>query len=119
MVWKDVPVAKSSHLYLISELEKDTEYFKANNLTIKDGVIYKKEQVKAYGRYINNRVLDKEGALLSQQALCEEFAYLFDGEKWLVTYNEWDEATEKYIHHDWEDLAEVVAKLQAKHMESL
>lgn len=65
---------------------------------------------KVYGHYVKRPMIKKDGTLNSKNALLEEYAYLFDGEKWWVTYFTYDEEKEKYVHHDWVELAPILEK---------
>lgn len=56
------------------------------------------------------KMTDKNGNLDSKKAICEEYAYLFDGEKWWVSYYKWNEKTQKSRSTGWLDLAEEVAR---------
>ena len=58
---------------------------------------------KVYGHYVERTIL-KKGVLDSKTALQEEYAYLFDGEKWWVAYNRYNDKTDKYVHSGWLDL---------------
>ena len=79
------------------------------------------EQVKAYG-HIVKRTAIKNGTLDSKNALQQEYAYLFDGEKWWVAYDRYNEKTDKYVHTGWLDLeselkrekAEIEERMKAK-----
>lgn len=44
-------------------------------------------------------------------ACCEEYAYLFDGEKWYVSYYTYDD-NDKRIYTGWLDLKEELARLE-------
>ena len=57
-----------------------------------------------------------KGKLPSENALCESYAYYFDGETWYVTHDYWDEATKKNVHSGWLKLADVVEKIKAGKM---
>ena len=61
------------------------------------------EQEKEWGHYVKRAIM-KKGALDSKNALQEEYAYLFDGEKWWVAYGQYDEKTDKFVHSGWLDL---------------
>ena len=56
------------------------------------------------------KMTDKNGILKADKAICEEYAYLFDGENWLVAFYGWDEKTEKSYCTGWLDLADVLEK---------
>lgn len=56
------------------------------------------------------KITDKNGNLDSKKAICEEYAYLFDGKKWWVSYYKWNEKTQKSRCTGWLDLAEEVAR---------
>ena len=71
------------------------------------------EQVKEYGHWVK-RAMMKKGALDSKNALLEEYAYLFDGEKWWVSYYKWNEKTQKSRCTGWLDLAKEVEKRREK-----
>lgn len=61
------------------------------------------EQEKEWGHYVKRAIM-KKGALDSKNALQEEYAYLFDGKKWWVAYEQYDEKTDKFVHSGWLDL---------------
>ena len=61
------------------------------------------EQEKEWGHYVKRAIM-KKGALDSKNALQEEYAYLFDGKKWWVAYDQYDEKTDKFVHSGWLDL---------------
>lgn len=61
----------------------------------------KKDWVEKYVK-----VCDESGELQPKEALCEEYAYLFDGEKWYTCYSEYDEKTDEYYVTDWVELTE-------------
>ena len=71
------------------------------------------EQVKEYGHWVK-RAMMKKGALDSKNALIEEYAYLFDGEKWWVTYYRYNEKTDKYVHSGWLDLESELKREEAE-----
>ena len=56
------------------------------------------------------------GELPSENALCESYAYYFDGNTWYVTYDYWDKANKKQTHSGWLKLEDVVAKIKAGKM---
>lgn len=58
------------------------------------------EQVKEYGHWVKRAIM-KKGVLDSKNALQQEYAYLFDGEKWWVSYDRYNEKTDKYVHSGW------------------
>ena len=55
------------------------------------------------------------GELPPENALCESYAYYFDGNTWYVTHDYWDK-TDKYVHSGWLKLADVLAKIKAGKM---
>jgi outer membrane biogenesis lipoprotein LolB len=57
---------------------------------------------------------DKNGNLDSKKAICEEYAYLFDGEKWWVAYYRYNEKTDKYVHTGWLDLESELKREKAE-----
>ena len=57
-----------------------------------------------------------KGKLPSENALCDCYAYYFDGETWYVTHDYWNKATKKHVHSGWLKLADVVAKIKAGKM---
>ena len=56
------------------------------------------------------KITDKNGMLKADKAICEEYAYLFDGEKWWVAFYGWDDKKNKHYCTGWLDLAEVLEK---------
>lgn len=70
-----------------------------------------KEEV--YGHYVKRAIM-KKGALDSKNALREEYAYLFDGEKWWVAYSRYNEKTNKYVHTGWLDLESELKRKKAE-----
>jgi hypothetical protein len=70
---------------------------------VPDPLFEKSEFIKVYGHYVKRAIM-KKGVLDSKNALREEYAYLFDGEKWWVAYNRYNEKTDKYVHSGWLDL---------------
>jgi len=71
------------------------------------------KQVEEWGHYIKRSIV-KNGALDSKGALQEEYAYLFDGEKWWVAYNRYNEKTDKYVHTGWLDLESELKREKAE-----
>ena len=65
------------------------------------------------GRYVKRAIM-KKGALDSKGALREEYAYLFDGEKWWVAYSRYNEKTDKYVHTGWLDLESELKREKAE-----
>ena len=63
------------------------------------------EQKKEWGHYVKRAIL-KKGELDSKNALQGEYAYLFDGKKWWVAYEQYqyDEKTNKFVPSGWLDL---------------
>ena len=58
----------------------------------------------------------RKGKLPSEHALCESYAYYFDGTTWYVTHDYWNKATKKHVHSGWLKLADVLAKIKAGRM---
>lgn len=50
----------------------------------------------------------ENGELPADNANIEGYAYLFDGEKWYVTHDWWDEENQKYVREGWRELEEVI-----------
>lgn len=71
------------------------------------------EQVKEWGHYVKRAIM-KKGALDSKNALLQEYAYLFDGEKWWVAYDRYNEKTDKYVHSGWLDLESELKREKAE-----
>ena len=69
---------------------------------------YNYEKGKSVTR--TQKITDKNGQLIAEKAIREEYAYLFDGEKWWVAFYGWNEKTEKSYCTGWLDLAEVLEK---------
>lgn len=80
---------------------------------VPDPLFEKSELIKVYGHYVKRAIM-KKGALDSKNALREEFAYLFDGEKWWVAYNRYNEKTDKYVHSGWLDLESELKREKAE-----
>ena len=59
---------------------------------------------------------DANGNLLSKPALLGYYAYLFDGEKWYVSFYE-DIDEDNKVHVDWTDLAQEIERLETKFAE--
>ena len=57
---------------------------------------------------------DENGNPDPKKLLREEYAYLFDGEKWWVSYYRYDDEKDDYIFTGWCDLAEELAKEKAE-----
>lgn len=70
-----------------------------------------KEEV--YWHYVKHSIM-KKGVLDSKNALREEYAYLFDGEKWWVAYNRYNEKTDKYVNSGWLDLESELKREKAR-----
>jgi len=58
----------------------------------------------------------RKGKLPAENALCEGYAYYFDGETWYVTHDYWNKHTQKYVHSGWLKLADVLPKIKAGKM---
>lgn len=71
------------------------------------------EQVKEWGHYVKRAIM-KKGALDSKNALQEEYVYLFDGEKWWVAYDRYNEKTDKYVNSGWLDLESELKREKAE-----
>ena len=65
--------------------------------------------------YYTETLLHK-GKLPAENALCDAYAYYFDGETWYVTHDYWNKHTQKYVHSGWLKLADVLAKIKAGKM---
>ena len=57
-----------------------------------------------------------KGKLPSENALCNSYAYYFDGNTWYVTHDYWNKETKKHVHSGWLKLADVLAKIKAGKM---
>ena len=68
---------------------------------------------EVYGHYVKRAIM-KKGVLDSKNALREEYAYLFDGEKWWVAYERYNEKTDKYVHSGWLDLESELKREKAE-----
>lgn len=73
----------------------------------------KSELIKVYGHWVERAIM-KKGALDSKNALRQEYAYLFDGEKWWVAYDRYDEKTDEYMHSGWLDLESEIKRVRAE-----
>ena len=71
------------------------------------------EQVKEWGHYVKRAIM-KKGVLDSKNALQQEYVYLFDGEKWWVAYDRYNEKTDKYVHSGWLDLESELKREKAE-----
>ena len=60
------------------------------------------------------KTTDKDGNLDSKKAICEEYAYLFDGEKWWVSYYEWNDKTQKSRCTGWLNLESELKREKAE-----
>ena len=80
---------------------------------VSDPLFEKSEFIKVYGHYVERSIM-KKGSLDSKGALREEYAYLFDGEKWWVAYNRYNEKTDKYVHSGWLDLESELKREKAE-----
>ena len=58
------------------------------------------------------QMCDVNGDLDPKEAIREEYAYLFDGEKWWVSYYRWDDDLNKSFCTGWLDLKEELARLK-------
>lgn len=80
---------------------------------VPDPLFEKSKVIKVYGHYVERAIM-KKGALDSKNALQEEYVYLFDGEKWWVAYDRYDEKTDKYVHTGWLDLESELKREKAE-----
>jgi hypothetical protein len=98
------PKTKVSHWVRYKEPKIVTSRYGAKEYGTKEAV---------YGHYVKRAIM-KKGVLDSKNALREEYAYLFDGEKWWVAYNRYNEKTDKYVHSGWLDLESELKRKKAE-----
>ena len=70
---------------------------------------WNKKKGKSVERVV--KITTKNGKLSAKYAIREEYAYLFDGEKWLVSFFRYNEKTNKYRCTGWLNLARVLKRV--------
>ena len=68
---------------------------------------------KQKGEVKKQKMCNAEGELDPKAAVCDEYAYLFDGEKWYVSYFTYDD-NDKRVDTGWLDLKEELAKWEER-----
>ena len=100
-------------------LESYTDYDTILNMLIMGDISTINGGVTSYQGWRNENcpariITDTNGALDSKNALQEEYAYLFDGKKWWVAYDSYNEKTDKYVHSGWLDLESELKREKAE-----
>ena len=103
---------------LSSMLDGVVSYRAWRNENAQPMLINKSSRVNKYDaekcKWKKEKMIDESGNLIAEKALREEYAYLFDGEKWWVSYFKYDKENNTRDRTDWLDLEDEYAKLNNK-----